>query len=83
MMNDAPNDPGLISAEIGVGTTRGYQLINQGLISAVKLGRKTYIDMQSVAQIFESLPELRPASRIRALSARDPTLLIKTSLEAL
>jgi hypothetical protein len=57
--------------EIGVGTTRGYQLINQGLIRAVKLGRKTYIDMQSVAQMFECLPELRPASPMRVLSAAD------------
>jgi hypothetical protein len=57
--------------EIGVGTTRGYQLINQGLIRAVKLGRKTYIDMQSVAQMFESLPELRPASRKTYLTACD------------
>jgi hypothetical protein len=57
--------------EIGVGTTRGYQLINQGLIRAVKLGRKTYVDMQSVARMFESLPELRPASPMRVLSAAD------------
>jgi hypothetical protein len=57
--------------EIGVGTTRGYQLINQGLIRAVKLGRKTYIDMQSVTRMFESLPELRPTSPMRVLSAAD------------
>jgi hypothetical protein len=57
--------------EIGVGTTRGYQLINQGLIRAVKLGRKTYIDMQSVARMFEALPELMPASPVRVLTARD------------
>src|ERR1700737_4263878 len=57
--------------EIGVGTTRGYQLINHGLIRAVKLGRKTYVDMQSVTQMFERIPELRPASPMRVLSAAD------------
>jgi hypothetical protein len=57
--------------EIGVGTTRGYQLIHEGLIRAVKLGRKTYVDMKSVALMFESLPELRPASPMRVLSAAE------------
>ena len=71
-------------AEIGIGTTMGYRLINEGLIRALKLRRRTFVDMQSVAQMFESLPELRPASQIRVLSARDLGLADQdTSPEAL
>ena len=57
--------------EIGVGRTRGYRLIAEGLIRAVKLGRKTYVDWQSVEAMFDGLPELIPTSRLRVLTAGD------------
>lgn len=58
-------------AEIGVGKTRGYRLIAEGLIRAVKLGRRTFIDWHSVEAMFERLPEMVPISRMRVLTASD------------
>jgi Arm DNA-binding domain len=55
----------------GVGKTRGYRLIAEGLIRAVKLGRKTYVDWNSVEAMFEALPEMMPTSRMQVLSAQD------------
>ncbi|MCG2668756.1 hypothetical protein ACFPFP_17535 [Bradyrhizobium sp. GCM10023182] len=54
---------------MGIGRTRGYRLIKQGLLVAKKLGRSTFIDMQSAERLFEELPELNPATR--TLSAGD------------
>jgi hypothetical protein len=43
--------------------TRGYAMIKENLIRAVKLGRKTYIDWHSVERLFESLPEIVPKTQ--------------------
>jgi hypothetical protein len=47
--------------EIGVGNTKGHDLINRGLIKAVKLDGKTLVDMNSVDQFLASLPDARRA----------------------
>ena len=44
---------------LGVGTTRGYQLINSGMIEAVKLGGKTLIRADSLRRFVEGLPSAR------------------------
>ena len=46
-------------AMLGVGTTRGYQLINSGLIEAVKLGGKTLIRADSLRHFVAGLPSAR------------------------
>lgn len=43
-------------AMIGVGTTKGHELINAGLLDARKLGDKTVITMASIHALAESLP---------------------------
>jgi excisionase family DNA binding protein len=58
-------------SQVSIGRTKLYRLIREGRIRAVRLDGSTYIDMQSVARMFESLPELRPASPMRVLSAAD------------
>jgi hypothetical protein len=62
-MTELPNDasPLLLPrkqafAMIGVGTTKGHELINAGLLDARKLGDKTLITMASVRALAESLP---------------------------
>ena len=44
---------------LGVGSTRGYQLINSGLIDAVKLGGKTLIRAESLRRFVAGLPSAR------------------------
>jgi hypothetical protein len=46
---------------LNVGNTKGHDLINRGLIKAVKLDGKTLIDMDSVEQFLASLPDARAA----------------------
>jgi hypothetical protein len=46
---------------LNVGNTKGHDLINRGLIKAVKLDGKTLIDMDSVEQFLASLPDARVA----------------------
>jgi hypothetical protein len=46
-------------AALHVGNTKGHDLINRGLIKAVKLDGKTLIDMDSVDAFLSSLPETR------------------------
>lgn len=62
-MTDFHNEPGPILvprkaafALIGVGTTKGHELINAGLLDARKLGDKTLITMASIRALAESLP---------------------------
>ena len=43
-------------AMIGVGTTKGHELINSGLLDARKLGDKTLITMASIRALAEGLP---------------------------
>jgi hypothetical protein len=45
--------------QLNVGTTKGHDLINRGLIKAVKLDGKTLIDMDSVDALLASLPDAR------------------------
>jgi len=40
-----------------VGNTKGHELINRGLIKAVKLHGKTLVDMDSVDAFLATLPE--------------------------
>jgi hypothetical protein len=47
--------------ELNVGNTKGHDLINRGLIKAVKLDGKTLIDMDSVHALLASLPDARSA----------------------
>lgn len=43
-------------AMLGVGTTKGHELINAGKLDARKLGDKTLITMASIRVLAESLP---------------------------
>lgn len=43
-------------AAIGVGTTKGYELVNEGKLVARKLGSRTMITAASLHQFVESLP---------------------------
>jgi hypothetical protein len=44
---------------LGVGNTKGHDLINRGLIRAKKLDGKTLIDLDSVDDFLASLPDAR------------------------
>jgi hypothetical protein len=57
--------------QVGIGRTRGYEMIKENLIRAVKLGRKTYIDWHSVERLFESLPEIVPKTQMKLLAPGD------------
>jgi hypothetical protein len=43
---------------IGVGRTRCHQLINSGQVTAVKLGAKTLVDLDSVDRFHSTLPRI-------------------------
>ena len=43
-------------AMLGVGTTKGHELINSGQLDARKLGDKTLITMASIRALAEGLP---------------------------
>jgi hypothetical protein len=58
-------------AETNIGRTKLYELINQGLIVAKKLGRRTFICRESIAALFAALPELKPKAPVRLLTAAD------------
>ncbi|MBB3264038.1 excisionase family DNA binding protein [Azospirillum sp. OGB3] len=49
-------------AKIGVGTTKFYELLNEGKIDAVKIGRKTLILTNSLEKYVANLPR-RPVKR--------------------
>jgi hypothetical protein len=62
-MTDFHTDPGplliprkVAFAMLGVGTTKGHELINAGQLDARKLGDKTLITMASIRALAESLP---------------------------
>jgi len=44
---------------LGIGRTRVYQLIGEGLLTAVKLGRRTLITTQSIERFCDELQEGR------------------------
>jgi len=47
---------------IGVGNTKGYELINSGALEAVKLGRATRIKWESVKRLIEDIPRIGEAA---------------------
>lgn len=46
-------------AMLDVGTTKGHELINAGLLDARKIGDKTVITVASIRALAESLPRVR------------------------
>jgi hypothetical protein len=38
-------------AALGIGTTKGYELINSGQLKAVKIGRATRVTMESIKAV--------------------------------
>ena len=50
-------------ARYGIGTTLTYEMIADGRLRAIKLGRRTLISAASARELFDSLPA---ASRRRA-----------------
>jgi excisionase family DNA binding protein len=49
-------------AAIGVGNTKGYELINSGELEAVKIGRSTRITWDSVKRLVETAPRIVEAA---------------------
>ena len=45
-------------AAIGCGNTKLYHLVNEGLLEARRLGRKTYITAESLEALVASLPRV-------------------------
>ena len=54
--------PKVAFAAIGVGNTKGYELISSGALDAIKLGRATRITWASVKQLVESAPRIAEAA---------------------
>ena len=54
--------PKVAFAAIGVGITKGYQLINSGQLEAVKIGRSTRVTWASVKRLIEFAPRITTAS---------------------
>lgn len=54
--------PKVAFAAIGVGITKGYQLINTGQLEAVKIGRSTRVTWTSVKKLIESAPRKSDAA---------------------
>ena len=50
--------PKVAFAAIGVGNTRGYELINEGSLEAFKIGRSTRITWSSVKRLVDAAPRL-------------------------
>lgn len=44
---------------LGVGNTKGHDLINRGLIKAKKLDGKTIVELDSIDALLNSLPDAR------------------------
>jgi hypothetical protein len=51
--------PKVAFAAIGVGNTRGYELISEGSLEAFKIGRSTRVTWSSVKRLVEASPRLR------------------------
>ena len=47
---------------LGVGTTKGYELINSGDLDAIKIGRATRITWTSVKLLVENAPRIAEAA---------------------
>lgn len=50
--------PKVAFAAIGVGNTKGYELINSGQLEAVKIGRSTRVMWASVKHLIASAPRV-------------------------
>lgn len=50
--------PKVAFAAIGVGNTRGYELINEGSLEAFKIGRSTRITWESVKRLVQGAPRV-------------------------
>ena len=48
-------------ASIGVGTTKGYELIGSGDLEAIKIGRATRITVASIKRLVENAPRMTGA----------------------
>jgi hypothetical protein len=48
--------PKIAFAAIGVGNTRGYELINDGALEAFKIGRSTRVTWSSVKRLVDVAP---------------------------
>ena len=46
---------------VGVGITKGYELINSGDLEAIKIGRATRITWESVKRLVANAPRLEAA----------------------
>jgi len=49
-------------AAIGIGNTRGYELINEGSLEAFKIGRSTRVTWSSVKRLVDLAPRLSNSS---------------------
>lgn len=47
---------------LGIGNTKGYELINSGELEAIKLGRATRITWASVKRLVEAAPRIAEAA---------------------
>lgn len=54
--------PKVAFAAIGVGNTKGYELINSGQLEAIKLGRSTRITWASVKSLIDTAPRVAEAA---------------------
>lgn len=54
--------PKVAFAAIGVGNTRGYELINDGSLEAFKIGRSTRVTWASVKLLVEGAPRFATAT---------------------
>jgi excisionase family DNA binding protein len=54
--------PKIAFAAIGVGNTKGYELINSGQLEAIKIGRATRITWDSVKRLVEVAPRIAEAA---------------------
>jgi hypothetical protein len=61
-MNPIAVTPKVAFAAIGVGNTKGYELIGSGKLEAVKIGRATRVIWSSVEQMIETAPRVGAVS---------------------
>jgi hypothetical protein len=57
-MDPVAVSPRVAFAAIGVGHTKGYELISAGQLEAVKLGRATRITCESIKRLIEVAPRV-------------------------
>ena len=58
-------------AEIGIGPSKGYELLGDGKLEAVKSGKNLLIKTVSVLRYIRSLPAARIAPSLRAAKRRN------------